>query len=253
MKKMIPIVLSLTLALALAACGGSKAENTDSAGTESAADTESVVSTESDADAEGEANADSTDGFEWTRTGYFLDENDDQNMLMVYPSEDEAYAGMWGVTLFLGEDMHGWMIDQEGETLHGDLTAEGEGDPFIVTLTEEGETGILLETEAGDQYHFTVMELPEVLATMQINTEGLGEIAYAPEGEEPVFEEGYPYQSAVVNILEGETNIYTIAAKASEGYSFVKWTKNGEDYAEDEQIAVEVTEDVEYIAVFEAN
>ena len=225
MKKHLSILLTLIFILALAACGGAGSKKTE---------TESVQSTEAVSD------------FEWTRTGYFQDEA--ENYLMIYPSTDEAYAGMWAVTFMIGEDIHGWMIAQEGEMLHGDLTAEGQGDPYVVTISEEGE-GVLLKTEAGDEYHMAPVELPEILATMQINTEGLGLIAYAPEGEEPSFD--VPSQSSVVNILEGETNKYTIEAKAEEGYTFVKWTKNGEDYSEDARISVEVTEDVEYIAVFE--
>ena len=39
--------------------------------------------------------------------------------------------------------------------------------------------------------------------------------------------------------------------KPDEGWEFVKWTKDGEDFSTDEEITVEVSEYVEYIAVFE--
>ena len=39
-------------------------------------------------------------------------------------------------------------------------------------------------------------------------------------------------------------------AKAHDGWTFTKWTKNGEDYSTEDQITVEFTEDVEYIAIF---
>ena len=42
-----------------------------------------------------------------------------------------------------------------------------------------------------------------------------------------------------------------IKAKADEGWKFVKWTKDGTDFSEEPEITVEVSEDVEYIAVFE--
>lgn len=223
MKKLLVVLLALAMVFAFAACGGSDQGNKGSG--------------ESD--------------FEWTRTGHFTDESD--NYIMIFPAEDDEHQGMWAVTFAPGDEMHGWFLSQEGETLHGDLTAEGmDEDPYIVTISEEGENGILVVNEAGEEFHLTPMETPETVATLHINIEGQGEIAYAPEGEEVQFEEGYPFQTAVVNIFEGDTNKYTLAAKPAEGFKFVKWTKDGEDYSIDEQTEVEVEGEVEYIAVFEA-
>ena len=43
-----------------------------------------------------------------------------------------------------------------------------------------------------------------------------------------------------------------LSQKHSEGWKFVKWTKDGADYSTDEQITVAFTEEhVEYIAVFD--
>ncbi len=44
--------------------------------------------------------------------------------------------------------------------------------------------------------------------------------------------------------------IYKIKAIAKDGCIFVKWTKDGKDYSTEDQITVEFTEDVEYIAIF---
>ena len=227
MKKLLCLLLAMVLVFAFAACGGSNSG--DSSGSEAASD------------------------FEWTRQGNFQDA--DENYLMVVPSEDEEHAGMWAVTLMVGEETHGWFIAQEGETLHGDLTSEFEedADPYVVTISEEGEDGLLVETEAGDQFHFTPMETPEIIATLQINVDGLGEIAVAPEGEEAAFDDEFPMQSHVLNIMEGQPTTYTIIQRPAEDYTFVKWTKNGEDFSTDESITVDVTEDVEYRAVFEHN
>ena len=93
-------------------------------------------------------------------------------------------------------------------------------------------------------------ESPEVAATLMINTEGMGAIAYGLEGEEIEFDEDFPKQSAIVNLTEPGT--YVIKAKPDDGWKFVKWTKDGEDFSEETDITVEVTEDVEYIAVFNA-
>ena len=90
----------------------------------------------------------------------------------------------------------------------------------------------------------------EVIATLQINTDGMGAIAYGLEGENVEFDEDFPKQSAAVNLTEPDT--YVIKAKPDEGWKFVKWTKDGEDFSEESEITVEVTENVDYKAVFEA-
>ena len=92
-------------------------------------------------------------------------------------------------------------------------------------------------------------ESPEAIATLMINTEGMGAIAYGLEGEEIEFDEDFPKQSAIVNLTEPGT--YVIKAKPDDGWKFVKWTRNGEDFSEEPEITVEVAEGVEYMAVFE--
>ena len=89
----------------------------------------------------------------------------------------------------------------------------------------------------------------EIIATLMINTEGMGTIAYGLEGEDVEFDEDFPNQSTVVNLTEPGT--YVIKAKPDDGWKFVKWTKNGEDFSEEPEITVEVAEGVEYMAVFE--
>ena len=84
---------------------------------------------------------------------------------------------------------------------------------------------------------------------LKVNTEGLGQIAIAREGEILEFSEEYPMQTAGENAEEGTK--FTIGAKASEGYRFLKWTRNGEDYSEEQVITVELTEEMEFVAVFE--
>ncbi len=90
----------------------------------------------------------------------------------------------------------------------------------------------------------------EVIATLTINTEGMGTIAYGLEGEDVEFDEEFPNQSAMVNLTEPST--YVIKAKPDDGWKFVKWTKDGEDFSEETDITVEVSENVEYVAVFDA-
>ena len=217
MKKLIYLMLSLVLAMGLAACGGSS----------------------------GGGNSD----FTWTREGVFVDENG--NYLMVSASTDEEHKDMWAVTAMMGEEVHGWFLAQEGETLHGNLDTEYddyEGD-YIVTISEEGEDGLAMEVEGGDTYHFLKEETPDVIATLKINTDGIGTIAYGPEGEDIEFDEEFPEQSILVNLTEPQT--YVIKANPGDGWKFVKWTKDGEDFSEEQEITVDVSEDVEYRAVFE--
>ena len=184
---------------------------------------------------------------EWSRQGYFSDEND--NLLTVLPSMYEEHPG-WYVGCFLGDDAYGWVIQQEGNSLHGNIVPESEEGEFIVTVTEEGEDGLLLTTEDGETYHFKEMDMPEATIIVTVNIEGFGGIDYAEGTETPVFDPDYPYQSAQINLAEPAEYTF-LATSYEEGWKFVKWTKNGEDYSTDELITVELTESADFVAVFE--
>ena len=80
------------------------------------------------------------------------------------------------------------------------------------------------------------------------NTEGMGSIAFAYEGEEIDPEED-PTQMLQVTIYEPET--MTFVATPDEGYKFVKWTQDGADLSEDAEIQVEVTQNTELVAIFD--
>ncbi len=220
MKKTICLLLAFVMLLALAACGAAPAP---------AADPEPEVR-------------------EWTRSGYFSDEND--NMLSVTWMEDVDEPG-WYVGVMIGELMAGWTLPQEGNSLHGDLNAWDEtAEPLIVTVSEEGEDGVLLATPDGKTYHFKPMEMPDATIFVHINTEGRGAICYAEGEETPEFDPDYPYQSAQINLAEPK--VHTLLAVSNvEGWQFVKWTKDGEDYSTDACITVELTESADFIAVFE--
>ena len=89
-------------------------------------------------------------------------------------------------------------------------------------------------------------------AVVQINTEGLGEIAWAYEGEKVVFDDEYPVQSAYVADAYGQTiGIEAREGAGYKGYKFVKWNKDGAKFSEDKRIDVLVDGDAEYVAVFE--
>lgn len=81
--------------------------------------------------------------------------------------------------------------------------------------------------------------------------EKVNQIAYAEAGEEVEFDDDFPMQSAQVTIGEGVE--YTLAAKADEGYKFVKWMKDGEDFSTDAEVKVTLEKDAEMVAVFDVD
>ena len=214
MKRIVCILMAMCIVFTMAACGAKQAE---------------------------------PEVKKWTRQGYFSDEN--ENMLTVMWMEDTDEPG-WYVGIMLGELMAGWTIPQEGNTLHGNLYAWDESaEPLIVTVSEEGEDGLLLTMDDGESYHFTPMEIQEASIVVTINTEGWGYIAYAEGEEAPEIDPEYPSQSAYIGLAEPAT--HTFIAQPEAGNLFVKWTKNGEDFSTESQITLLLDESADYIAVFE--
>jgi hypothetical protein len=84
---------------------------------------------------------------------------------------------------------------------------------------------------------------------LKIETEGLGYVAYAEDGETPYFDEEYPAQSGYVNAEPGSH--FIISAKAEKGWEFKKWTKDGSDFSTDDRVEIVVDEPVSYIAYFD--
>ena len=218
MKKIVSIITVLLL-LILCACGGTTPAETPEA--EPAA---------------------------WSRSGLFMDEND--NMLTVTWWENEGQEG-WYVGCMLGEEMYGDIIPQEGSVLHGNIVPEGEEGSFIVTVSEEGDKGLLLEVEGGETYHFTFVETKPASIFVTVNTEGMGYISCVEEGQEPADGDDFRYTSTQLGLDEPAT--YVLSASPVEGWTFVKWMKDGSDLSTDLQITVELTEDAEFTAVFDSD
>ncbi|MBR4131900.1 MAG: hypothetical protein IKT99_02890 [Oscillospiraceae bacterium] len=187
---------------------------------------------------------------EWTRDGYFQDENG--HMLSVTWMDDVDEPG-WYVGCCLGEDFvedsWGGTLPQEGNALRGTLPSSGEKEPLTVTITEEGADGLLLAVDGGETYHFKPMEMQDATIIVTVNTEGWGNIDYAEGEEAPEIDPEYPYQSAQINLAEPTT--HTFVAWPQAGSIFVKWTKNGEDFSTEPQITVLLDESADYVAVFE--
>ena len=183
---------------------------------------------------------------EWTRQGYFQDENG--NMLSVIYMDDVDEPG-WYVGCMLGDDMYGNMLPQEGDTLHGNIIPDYEEGELIVTVSEEGEDGLLLTVEGGETYHFTPMDMQEATIVVTVNVDGWGNIDYAKGETAPEIDPEYPYQFAQINLAEPAT--HTFVAWPVAGNLFVKWMKNGEDFSTEPQITVLLDESADYVAVFE--
>jgi hypothetical protein len=92
----------------------------------------------------------STEAKEWTRTGYFSDENN--NFLTVNPSDEEEYEGFY-VGLMIAGDSFGWYLPQEGDSLHGTIPGD-QDEEITVTVSEEGDDGLLVKVDSGETYHF---------------------------------------------------------------------------------------------------
>lgn len=236
MKKLTIALTCLLLVAVLAACGAKK-EGAESASAQSSPAQSAAEQTES----------------AWTRQGFFENENGD--MLSITYSDLEGYEG-WMVGLMIANDMdnsHGNILPEVDDTLHGNIIPAYEEGEMIVTVSEEGDDGVMLTVEDGAVYHFTPMDMEQLKATIfvTINTEGLGNISYAEGTETPEVDEEYPYQSAQINLKEPTTHTF-LAWTKDEDWQFKKWTKNGEDFAVTPQITVPLDESADFVAVFEA-
>ena len=228
------LALILTAVLVLTGCGGAK-ESSNAPALEGEAAEESIP--------EGTVEKAAPEG-EWERTGYF--ENANGDMLSITWMDLDEDTG-WYVGCTVGEDSYGNMLPVEDGALHGDLVPDYEEGEFVVTVTPEGDDGVMMAVEGGKEYHFVPIEIPEAALTLTINTEGLGQFRFHAEGEEPE-EESY---SSMQYGLEEAEKCYIEAVETDPTWKFSKWTLNGEDYSTDMNIEVVVEEDADFVAVFE--
>ncbi len=237
MKKLIAVLLAACALFALAACGGTKQET-------------APAPTEAPAAAQTPAPSEPDGGADWTTEGFFTDA--DGNMMSITLMDDVDEPG-WYVAAMLGgdvgEDSWGGMLTPVGNALKGELPSSGEKAPISVTVTKNGETGILFAVEGGETYEFDVYQMPEATITVTVNVDGWGNFDYAQGEQAPEPDPEYPYQSAQINLAGPET--HSFVAWPDEGWAFVKWTKNGEDFSTEPQITVLLDESADFIAVFE--
>ena len=219
MKKLICLLAALCMLLSLAACGK-------------------------------QAEPEVPEVKDWSREGLFLDEN--ENMLTVTRMDDADEPG-WYVGVMLGEDLTedswGGMLPQDGNSLRGTLPSSGFGEDLNVTVSEEGEDGLVLEVEGGETYHFKIYDTPAASIAVTLNTEGWGYLTYVEGEHMPDVDTEFGSTSAYLGLTGAET--YTFLAWPETGNVFVKWMKNGEDFTDEPQFTALMDEDAEYVAVFE--
>ncbi|MBR0308600.1 MAG: hypothetical protein IJH92_06880 [Mogibacterium sp.] len=85
-----------------------------------------------------------------------------------------------------------------------------------------------------------------------INSEGMGHVARAVEGTDPVIDEEYPADQTIDHVVKG-TTLNILAEPYDDDWKFVKWTVNGEDYSTDAMTTITADEDLEINAYFEMN
>ena len=124
MKKLICLAICAVMLLALCACGGTKPADTGNTPAPTPAPATPTPTPQPAAD--------------WTRAGYFMDE--DENLLSVTWMEDVDEPG-WYVGVMIGELMVGGTLPQEGNALHGSLKGwEEDAEPILVTVSVLTET-----------------------------------------------------------------------------------------------------------------
>ena len=109
--------------------------------------------------------------------------------------------------------------------------------------TVEVETSKINDSDSQDE------EVTSVY-TVTLNPDGMGEVAYK-EGLDAQFTADDDYfQTCEIGVDEPTT--YTFSARTNEeGWSFVKWTKDGEDYAAEPTVIHDIEDSADFKAVFE--
>ena len=222
-KKLFPFFAILT-AFMLSACGGSAAGESSSPAAPSA----EAVS-------------------EWSRTGYF--QNEKEELLYVDKLEDQTEEG-WYVMFVSEDNLYGGYLPQDGTALKGELYTdlETKTGALPVTISEDGD-GLALAVDGKEPVTYAPSDILERTFRVTINTEGYGFFNALTDSDEFETDEDFSSQSLILSLQNPAT--YTVTAQAGDGYAFVKWTKDGEDFSTEPEFTMEFSEDAEFIAVFD--
>ena len=124
MKKTIALLIALLMTVSLAACGGGKTNNTNTANTAS--------------------------DFKWTRTEYFA--NEDESVILSIFSLPEDEGPGWMAGFIAGDDIYSGNVSLKDNILKGNVAEDPQKDEYIITIAEEGEDGVLLTLPDGKSY-----------------------------------------------------------------------------------------------------
>ena len=84
---------------------------------------------------------------------------------------------------------------------------------------------------------------------VKIETEGMGQIAYALQGKQLKFNDKNPTSSASMNIAKG-SKVTISAKKQYDEFEFVRWNMNGQLLTNDPETTITANCDIELVAVF---
>ncbi len=189
MKKWLCTLITASMVFTLAACGGSAAVNksaeTKAPETETAQAVETVQEVQVETEApeaesvqevepgtdEIAAEAVPETGLEgpddgWTRTGLFASDNGYMFSISWMDSEVDGGPG-WYIAAQLGEDYltdsYGGFVKMEDGALKGTLTSGESEEAVAVTISEEGEDGLVLAIDGADSYQFAPMDWEDLI------------------------------------------------------------------------------------------
>ena len=102
----------------------------------------------------------------WTRTGLFASDNGYMFSISWMDSEVDGGPG-WYIAAQLGEDYltdsYGGFVKMEDGALKGTLTSGESEEAVAVTISEEGEDGLVLAIDGADSYQFAPMDWEDLI------------------------------------------------------------------------------------------
>ena len=136
----------------------------------------------------------------------------------------------------------------------GALADKGWG---FVKWTKDGEDFstsefVEIEVEADVEYTAVFEMLPETekpaSVEIKLKTEGQGRITYSLDGAAIEFNEDFPVRESTFTVEAG--GVAVICAEPDDGWYFVKWTMNGEDFTYMLAEQIPTNSDAEFVAIF---
>lgn len=155
MKKLRNAFLVSVLALTLTACQTSGTASADSSTSAGDSGSSEPAETESNDTASEPSKQESHNVYAWTRTGSFIDDNN--NFATIADVRELGDETLTQDGYYVGCLLDNWpysaVFECDGETLSGIFQTFNENPDFGVTIIEDGEKGIAVITDDGKEYH----------------------------------------------------------------------------------------------------